>query len=88
MEQENLSEFEIKVEKVKKLEAQGEKAYKAKFNKTHEIHNLEKYELTELDYISRCSEIFLLEETILHLLFMDSTCSPCGCLCMWPEVCK
>ena len=36
----------------------------------------------------RCSEIFLLEETILHLLSMDSTCSPCGCLCRWPEACK
>ena len=45
MEQENLSEFDIKVEKIKKLEAMGEKAYKAKFNKTHEIHDLEKYEL-------------------------------------------
>lgn len=45
MENENLSEFDIKVEKVKKLEATGEKAYKAKFNKTHEIHDLEKYEL-------------------------------------------
>ena len=45
METENLSEFEIKVEKIKKLEALGEKAYKAKFNKTHEIHDLEKYEL-------------------------------------------
>ena len=41
----NLSEFEIKVEKIKKLESLGEKAYKAKFNKTHEIHDLEKYEL-------------------------------------------
>ncbi len=45
MEQENLNEFDIKVEKVKKLESQGEKAYKAKFNKTHEIHDLDKYEL-------------------------------------------
>ena len=44
-ENENLSEFDIKVNKVKALEAQGEKAYKAKFNKTHEIHDLEKYEL-------------------------------------------
>lgn len=43
--EENLSEFDIKVEKVKKLESLGEKAYKAKFNKTHEIHDLEKYEL-------------------------------------------
>ena len=42
---ENLNEFEIKVEKVKKLESGGEKAYKAKFNKTHEIHDLEKLEL-------------------------------------------
>ena len=41
----NLSEFDIKVNKVKKLEENGEKAYKAKFNKTHEIHDLEKYEL-------------------------------------------
>lgn len=42
---ENLSEFDIKVGKVKKLESMGEKAYKAKFNKTHEIHDLEKLEL-------------------------------------------
>ena len=42
---EPLSEFEIKVDKVKRLEESGEKAYKAKFNKTHEIHDLEKYEL-------------------------------------------
>lgn len=40
-----MSEFDIKVEKVKKLESMGEKAYKAKFEKTHEIHDLEKYEL-------------------------------------------
>ncbi len=40
-----LSEFDIKVDKVKKLEEAGEKAYKAKFNKTHEIHDLEKFEL-------------------------------------------
>ncbi len=40
-----LSEFDIKVDKVKKLEASGEKAYKAKFNKTHEIHDLDKLEL-------------------------------------------
>lgn len=39
------SEFEIKVDKVKRLEEMGEKAYKAKFEKTHEIHDLEKYEL-------------------------------------------
>lgn len=39
------TEFDIKVDKVKRLEASGEKAYKAKFNKTHEIHDLEKYEL-------------------------------------------
>ena len=45
MENENLNEFELKIEKVKKLESLGEKAYKAKFNKTHEIHNLEKIEL-------------------------------------------
>ncbi len=45
MENENLTEFEIKLEKIKKLESQGEKAYKDKFNKTHEIHDLEKYEL-------------------------------------------
>ncbi|MCQ2564353.1 MAG: lysine--tRNA ligase [Clostridia bacterium] len=43
--QENLNEFDIKTEKVKKLEANGEKAYKAKFAKTHEIHDLEKIEL-------------------------------------------
>ena len=30
---------------IKKLEENGEKAYKAKFHKTHEIHDLEKYEL-------------------------------------------
>lgn len=41
----NLSEFDIKVDKIKKLEESGEKAYKAKFAKTHEIHDLEKYEL-------------------------------------------
>lgn len=40
-----LNEFDIKVDKVKRLEANGEKAYKDKFNKTHEIHDLEKYEL-------------------------------------------
>lgn len=45
MEQEIMNEFEVKVDKVKRLEANGEKAYKAKFNKTHEIHDLEKYEL-------------------------------------------
>ena len=45
MENVNLSEFDIKVEKIKRLEEMGEKAYKAKFNKTHEIHDLEKYEL-------------------------------------------
>lgn len=45
MENESLSDFEIKVNKVEKLESMGEKAYKAKFNKTHEIHDLEKYEL-------------------------------------------
>ncbi|MBR2969849.1 MAG: lysine--tRNA ligase [Clostridia bacterium] len=45
MENENLSEFEIKLEKIKKLDSMGEKTYKAKFNKTHEIHDLEKYEL-------------------------------------------
>ena len=45
MDIQNLSEFDIKVEKIKKLEAQGEKAYKAKFNKTHEIHDLENVEL-------------------------------------------
>ncbi len=42
---EQQSEFDIKVEKVKKLESNGEKAYKAKFNKTHEIHNLDNCEL-------------------------------------------
>ncbi|MGN0788279.1 MAG: lysine--tRNA ligase [Candidatus Onthoplasma sp.] len=41
----NMSEFDIKVDKVKRLEESGEKAYKAKFHKTHEIHDLEKYEL-------------------------------------------
>ena len=45
MENENLSEFDIKVEKIKKLEGLGEKVFKAKFNKTHEIHDLEKFEL-------------------------------------------
>lgn len=45
MAEENLSEFEIKVEKIKRLEAMGEKAYKAKFNKTHEIHDLDNIEL-------------------------------------------
>ena len=41
----NLSEFDIKVEKIKRLEEQGEKSYKAKFNKTHEIHDLDNIEL-------------------------------------------
>lgn len=41
----NMSEFDIKVDKVKRLEESGEKAYKEKFHKTHEIHDLEKYEL-------------------------------------------
>lgn len=41
MENNELSEFDIKVEKVKKLEESGEKAYKAKYNKTHEIHDLD-----------------------------------------------
>ncbi len=41
----DLNEFDIKVDKVKKLEQSGEKAYKAKFNKTHEIHDLENVEL-------------------------------------------
>ena len=45
LENENLSEFEIKVEKIKKLEEMGEKAYKAKFHKTYEIHDLENIEL-------------------------------------------
>ena len=45
MENEVQSEFEIKVDKVKRLEEMGEKAYKAKFEKTHEIHDLEKYDL-------------------------------------------
>ncbi len=42
---ETMSEFDIKVDKVLRLEASGEKAYKAKFHKTHEIHDLEKYDL-------------------------------------------
>lgn len=45
MEQNEMSEFDIKVAKVKKLEESGEKAYKAKYNKTHEIHNLDSVEL-------------------------------------------
>lgn len=45
MEQEIMNEFEVKVDKVRRLEENGEKAYKAKFNKTHEIHDLEKFEL-------------------------------------------
>ena len=45
MENENLSEFDIKVQKIKKLESMGEKAYKARFKKTHEIHDLENFEL-------------------------------------------
>lgn len=45
MEQEIMNEFEVKVDKVRRLEENGEKAYKAKFNKTHEIHDLENIEL-------------------------------------------
>lgn len=45
MEQEIMNEFEVKVDKVRRLEENGEKAYKAKFNKTHEIHDLENFEL-------------------------------------------
>lgn len=40
-----MNEFEVKLDKVKRLEENGEKAYKAKFNKTHEIHDLENVEL-------------------------------------------
>lgn len=45
MENELMNEFDIKVDKINRLREQGEFAYKAKFNKTHEIHDLEKYEL-------------------------------------------
>ncbi len=45
MEQNELSEFDVKVAKVNKLNELGEKAYKTKYNKTHEIHDLENYEL-------------------------------------------
>ena len=45
MEQNEMSEFEVKVAKVNKLNEMGEKAYKAKYNKTYEIHDLENYEL-------------------------------------------
>lgn len=42
---EMMNEFDIKVDKVRRLEESGEKAYKAKFVKTHEIHDLENLEL-------------------------------------------
>lgn len=45
MEQNEMSEFDIKVAKVKKLQEAGEIVYKAKYNKTHEIHDLDKIEL-------------------------------------------
>lgn len=45
MEQEIMNEFEVKVDKVRRLEENGEKAYKAKFHKTHEIHDLDNIEL-------------------------------------------
>lgn len=34
-------EFDVRVAKLQSLEASGEKGYKAKFNKTHEIHDLD-----------------------------------------------
>ena len=40
-----ISEFDIKVEKVEKLQESGEIVYKGKFNKTDEIHDLDNYEL-------------------------------------------
>ena len=40
-----MNEFEVKVDKIRRLEEMGEKAYKAKFDKTHEIHDLENLEL-------------------------------------------
>ena len=40
-----MNEFEVKVDKIRRLEEMGEKAYKAKFEKTHEIHDLENIEL-------------------------------------------
>ncbi len=40
-----MNEFEVKVDKVKRLEESGEKAYKAKFHKTYEIHDLDNVEL-------------------------------------------
>ncbi len=39
------NEFDVRVAKLNMLEQSGEKGYKAKFNKTHEIHDLDKYEL-------------------------------------------
>ncbi len=42
---ESMPEFDVKLDKVKRIEETGEKAYKAKFNKTHEIHDLENFEL-------------------------------------------
>lgn len=41
----SMSEFDIKKDKIERLEAQGEKAYKAKYKKTHEIHDLENFDL-------------------------------------------
>lgn len=35
------NEFDVRVAKLKKLEANGEKGFKAKFAKTHEIHDLD-----------------------------------------------
>ena len=40
-----MNEFEVKVDKIRRLEEMGEKAYKAKFDKTHEIHDLDNVEL-------------------------------------------
>jgi len=45
MQNEVMNEFEVKVDKIKRLEEMGEKAYKAKFDKTHEIHDLDNLEL-------------------------------------------
>ncbi len=45
MQNENMHEYDIKLDKVRRLESAGEKAYKAKYAKTHEIHDLDKYEL-------------------------------------------
>ena len=45
MQNEVMNEFEVKVDKIRRLEEMGEKAYKAKFDKTHEIHDLDNVEL-------------------------------------------